>query len=64
MNAWQWDDARRDHYYFSASENAYVYSRGERLMVDGTSQNVGTTETYTETHEYELFVGTFCETKG
>jgi hypothetical protein len=56
MHQWQWDAARGDYWYFSSEENAYVYRSGERVRVAGSNQNVGVTETHTETQAYELFV--------
>jgi len=61
MRQWQWDAARGDYCYFSPEENVYVYQSGARVTVSGTNQNVGATDTYTATQEYELFVGIFVE---
>jgi hypothetical protein len=62
MSQWQYDAARGDYYYFSPEENVYVYQSGAR--VSGTNQNVGATETYTATQEYEFVRWYICGTKG
>jgi hypothetical protein len=52
MSQWQWDAVRREYYYYSPQENAYVYGSGVRVVITETNQHVGPTET----QEYVLFM--------
>src|SRR5579871_6117884 len=47
---WQWDPNKKEYYYFSSSENAYVYENGLRVYLSGANQA-----------EYELALQHFPE---
>jgi len=34
---WQWDANRRDYYYFSTEQNAFVYANGTVLYPGGVA---------------------------
>src|ERR1700761_4932248 len=47
-SAWVWDAGRREYYYWSTQENAYVYQDGTRVSPEETKVSPTTPETVNE----------------